>query len=384
MDTQSLMQYLNPLNEDAIVQTLSAWKQQHPHMGVCVMLPENEKDKVVLLQGISKRFDIPLVGAVFPALLKDGQFATQGAWLFGFKQMPWYELYEHLPTDQQEMDRRVEEIAGDIRRQIDHVPNITLFMLFDSMVPNVGSILDGLYLHLANRVFYAGGNAGSESFQPMPCLFDSQRFIQGGLLAILITQHKGAILEHGYQGQEKISYATSTQGNCISQIDWQPAFEVYQKLVSDYYGEKVTAQNFYQYGVHFPFGIMRANHHMVVRIPVGLAEDGSLFCVGEVPANSVLTLIRAPTVQTTETMQALKKGLNGLYGKTDGEDLLLFYCAGRRMHLGIESAEKELAAFHETTHAKQVAGALSLGEIGGSTLMGYPLFHNATLVAMRW
>ena len=54
------------------------------------------------------------------------------------------------------------------------------------------------------------------------------------------------------------------------------------------------------------------------------------------------------------------------------------------MHLGLERACLELKAFETRTQAAQVAGALSLGEIGGSTLHGYPLFHNATLVAARW
>jgi coenzyme F420-reducing hydrogenase gamma subunit len=51
----------------------------------------------------------------------------------------------------------------------------TLFMLFDAMIPNIASILDGLYLSLADRVRYVGVNAGSETFQPMPCLFDQDR-----------------------------------------------------------------------------------------------------------------------------------------------------------------------------------------------------------------
>ena len=60
------------------------------------------------------------------------------------------------------------------------------------------------------------------------------------------------------------------------------------------------------------------------------------------------------------------------------------YCAGRRLHLGLAQASSEIEAFEKRTGAAQVAGALSLGEIGGSTLHGYPLFHNATLVAARW
>ena len=65
-------------------------------------------------------------------------------------------------------------------------------------------------------------------------------------------------------------------------------------------------------------------------------------------------------------------------------ELLLFYCAGRRLHLGLEAATGELHQFNQLTQASPIAGALSLGEIGSSLQWGYPLFHNATLVATRW
>jgi hypothetical protein len=106
--------------------------------------------------------------------------------------------------------------------------------------------------------------------------------------------------------------------------------------------------------------------------------------VGEVPANSVLTLLERPSVDTQETLRVLTEGLTAMNGNCVDKELLLFYCAGRRMHLGIETATTELQEFEKRTQASQVAGALSLGEIGGSTLHGYPLFHNAALVAARW
>jgi len=63
--------------------------------------------------------------------------------------------------------------------------------------------------------------------------------------------------------------------------------------------------------------------------------------------------------------------------------LLTFYCAGRRMHLG-QAAESELAALHAETGVAEMAGALSLGEIGSTVRWGYPMFHNATLVCTPW
>jgi hypothetical protein len=215
----------------------------------------------------------------------------------------------------------------------------------------------------------------------MPCLFDSDRLVGNAALFILLPRHKGAILEHGYHAPKRTVYATSTEGNRIAQIDWRPAFEVYQELVRAQYGVEIDKDNFYEHAVHFPFGIVRANHHVVVRIPVALNEDGSLFCVGEVPANSVLTLLERPVVDTHETLRVLTEGVRAMAG---GQDLLLYYCAGRRMHLGLEMATEELREFERRMPGMRVAGALSLGEIGGSTLHGYPLFHNATLVATRW
>ncbi len=384
MNDREKLRYLSTVNADLLGETLGSWQEKFPDMGICAFLPEAQKEQVSLLQSACARLQIPLVGAIFPAMVHRGAFHTEGVWLLRFDTMPFYALHADLPVDAEGADRSADLLAQQIAGQLKDQQEATLLMLFDAMLLNIGSTLDALYLRLANRVHYAGANAGSETFQAMPCLFDGNRVVNNGLLMVLLPDHKGAILEHGYKAPQNTVYATSTSGNRVSQIDWRPAFEVYQELVQSQYGVQITRDNFYEHAVHFPFGIVRANHHVVVRIPVMLNDDGSLFCVGEVPANSVLTLLKSPTVDSHETLAVLHDGLRALNGDCAGTELLLFYCAGRRMHLGLERASLELQAFETRTQAAQVAGALSLGEIGGSTLHGYPLFHNATLVAARW
>ncbi|MFZ2161114.1 MAG: FIST C-terminal domain-containing protein [Sideroxyarcus sp.] len=378
------MHFFPVLDDAAIEAVLVSWRTAFPEMGVFALLPEAEKGGVARIQALCRRSKVPLVGAVFPALVESGEFRTQGLWLLRFDSMPYAALHENLPHDPAGAAQAAAEIGSQIRAQINDDPQVTLFLLFDSLVPNISTLLDELYLQLANRVHYVGANAGSETFQPMPCLFDSERIIQNGVLLMLLQPHLGAMLAHGYSAPPKMISATSTDGNRIKQIDWRPAFEVYQELVRAQSGVEVTRENFYQHAVHFPFGIIRANHEILVRIPVALEEDGSLFCVGEVPANAVLTLLEAPKVDSPQTLQTLVQGLTGLNGKLAGSELLLFYCAGRRLHLGLEAATGELRQFALLTGATPVAGALSLGEIGSSLQWGYPLFHNATLVAARW
>jgi hypothetical protein len=261
-------------------------------------------------------------------------------------------------------------------------PEATLFLLFDQMYPRIATLLDELYLRLGNRVSYVGANAGSETFRPTPCLFDGARVAGGGVLALVLNGHRGAVLEHGYGVPQKMITASSTEGNRIITIDWRPAFEVYREVAREQYGVEVDRENFYRYGVRFPFGIVRGDGEVVVRIPVALEADGSLFCVGEVPANALLTLLRAPAVDSRLTVDTL---VNGLGERGPGRrDLLLFYCAGRRLYLGDEASREELAAFRTRSGADRVAGALSLGEIGSPEPSAYPAFHNAALLAARW
>lgn len=385
MDSSStLMRYLPEIEDGALSALLAEWKAQHPGLGVCVFLPEAEKAAVGTVQQIFARLSVPLVGAIFPALISEHHFCTSGLLLLGFSTMPYAALYERLPVDVDGFEQKVADIAQSVGEHLDDTPETTLFLLFDAMVPNISTLLDLFYLKLGNQVHYAGANAGSETFQPMPCLFDGQRLVEGGVLLMLLKPHCGAILEHGYRAPDHLVYATSTEGNRISQIDWRPAFEVYQELIWGQYQVELTAENFYQLAVHYPFGIVRANHHVLVRIPVMLGDDGSLFCVGEVPPNAVLTLLERPVVDSGHTLQVLENGVRQLKGNASISDLVLFYCAGRRLHLGIEVATGELTDLSERISDKRICGALTLGEIGGSTTWGYPLFHNATLLALLW
>ena len=378
------MHYFPVLDDAAIETLLGAWRGEHPDMGVFALLPEADKGGVEKLQSICARQEVALAGAVFPALILRDEFRTHGLWLLRLDAMPYVALHENLPHDAQGAASIAQQIGGQIRGQIGDDEQVTLFMLFDALLPNIGTLLDELYLQLANRVHYVGANAGSETFQPMPCLFDNARTIQNGVLLMLLQPHPGAMLAHGYKAPPAMISATSTEGNRIRQIDWRPAFEVYQELVRAQSGVEVTADNFYRHAVHFPFGIVRANHEVLVRIPIAFEEDGSLYCVGEVPANAVLTLLEAPKIDSQHTLQTLAQGMTRINGELAGSEMLLFYCAGRRLHLGLDAACGELRQLALMTRVAPIAGALSLGEIGSSLQWGYPLFHNAALVAMRW
>jgi hypothetical protein len=376
------MRYVE-LNRESIEQALNEWAPRQTGAGVVALLPEAEKEQLPVLQAVCRQYGLALVGGIFPALVRQEAFITRGVWLLCFDQMPPHFLLPALNATGDAAGAVVAAAREGLKSCPAGAPKPTLFMLFDGMVPNVASILDGIYLELSNRVEYGGVNAGSETFQPMPCLFDETRVVGDGVLGLLLPGNMAPTLEHGFEQPEQAMSATSTEGNRIAMIDWRPAFDVYQEIIKAQYGIDLSRDNFYEYAVHFPFGILRANGDVVVRIPVALTDDGSLYCVGEIPENAMLVLLRAPAAGAHGCIARLAEHLGGAHGSLQGTRLLTFYCAGRRMHLGVD-AEKELSELRAATAVGEMGGALSLGEIGSTVRWGYPMFHNATLVCSPW
>ncbi|TXT30082.1 MAG: hypothetical protein FD131_1929 [Rhodocyclaceae bacterium] len=376
------MRYVE-LNRESIEQALNEWSPRQAGAGVVALLPEAEKDHLPVLQAACRQHGVALVGGIFPALIRQEAFLTHGVWLLCFDQMPPHFLLPAVNATGNAASAVVAAAREGLKCCLPGAPKPTLFLLFDGMVPNVASILDDIYLELSNRVEYGGVNAGSETFQPMPCLFDETQVVGDGVLGLLLPGNMAPTLEHGFAQPEQAMCATSTEGNRIAMIDWRPAFDVYQEIIKAQYGIDLRRDNFYEYAVHFPFGILRANGDVVVRIPVALADDGSLYCVGEIPENAMLVLLQAPAAGAHGCIERLADHLRGAHGPMLGAQVLTFYCAGRRMHLG-EDAEKELDALRTETRAGEMGGALSLGEIGSTVRWGYPMFHNATLVCSPW
>lgn len=340
---------------------------------------ERDKEFVQVLQSTCNEKGIVLAGAVFPELIVDGQLGAKGALIVSVVDSPAPILLADVATPA--------AVATTAKRLTDYVEDslnadqeAALFCIFDALVPNIATHLDAWYRVLADRVTYFGVNAGSETFQPMACLFDNHREVGNGVLLQLLPNHPGACLNHDYSMLTTHFTATSAEGNRIVQIDWKPPLEVYRDLMRTGYGVEISKDNFYQYAVHYPFGIVRADGEVLVRIPVALAEDGSIYCVGEIPPNAMLTVLDAgASFGLTPGRMAIDLKAQGT--PVADENLLFFYCAGRRMHLG-DKMLQELVAVQRATDARHLYGALSLGEIGGAHSGGYPLFHNATLVAV--
>lgn len=358
--------------------TLAVWRSAHPAMGVFAMVPEALLHCVSGLQQVCQAAHAPLLGAVFPALVTDTGLRTDGIWLMRMDTMPPHFLVGGLPRDLTDAMYCLRKGADKVARQT-VLNGGSLFLVFDSMLPHIGSLMTTWCADQSDQLRCWGVNAGSETFQPMPCLFDNSQLVGNGVLGLSMARPLAAVLRHGYPVSKARMKATATSGNCIDFINGRPALSVYQEIVRQEYGVELTRENFYAYGVHFPFGIITVLD-VLVRIPVGLTDEGAIFCVGEVPPNSFLRVLRAPALDASRCVEQLAQHLGGAGAH---EALTAFYCAGRRMHFGADTAQ-ELAQLASASRSSGLRGALTLGELDTIDARGllFPRFHNAAIVCI--
>ena len=371
--------YLDTLTPQGIAATLQTWRDRQPEIGVLALVCEQEQGAVAWLQQIAAAKAMPLLGAVAPGLIAGTRFWRRGAVLVAFDAATPRRIVAMPHVANHTTDAAVAALADFVITHADENGGDTLLLLMDAMIPDVASLLDRLYLETGDQVNYAGLCVGSETFQPIPCLFDSKTFVEGAVLALVLRQHPGASLAHHYRGGEALWVTTATTGSRVETIDGRPAFEVYQELMAREYGIALDRENFYRYAVHFPFALNRAQGESLVRIPVKVEENGAVHCTGEVPENALLSVVRAVTPGSLETARAVAAGVRS----EAKAGVLAFYCAGRLMHLDQEAALAELTALAEDLAPAPLVGALCLGEIG-SGRQQYPAFHNATIVALPW
>lgn len=364
---------------DEIDAALRSLAEQGSDTQILALVCESELEGVVLLQRGAAALGIRVVGAVVPGLFSGAGLQRNGALLLALGAGARYEIVPLIRAGARTDDSAVQTLAAFADRNA--VPGgDTLFLLIDAMTPDVASLLDRLYLEIGDQVAYAGSSVGSETFQSIRCVFDNETFLADAVLAILLPAHPGATLAHHYRGSVTLRVATATVGNRIGTIDGSPAFDVYRELLAGEYGIALERDTFYRYAVHFPFALHRAQGEPLVRIPVATDDDGAVFCVGEVPENALLSVVRA--IDPGNPGAAREVGAS--VQSRNAPAVLGFYCAGRLMHLGEDAANAELKTLADALAPTPLAGALSLGEIGCAGQQNYPAFHNATLVAIPW
>lgn len=343
---------------------------------VVILIAENSEIDIDDLIAFLNDKSIIFLGGVFPGVIYQNQRFNEGALLFTLPIAGRPQIIKDIDTCNFRED--IKELETYI---VETDEKLTVLIFLDGLTSSNSRFIRGIHNYLGNSVNYFGGGAGSLTLTPKPCVFSNDGFFQHAAVIALVKMQSHLGVQHGWQEFKGPIVATKTIMNKVIELNWQNAFQIYkQALIDDIY-EELNEQNFFEIAKGYPFGMIKENSEYIVRDPLAVNEKGELICIGEVPENSVLVILKG----SKETLvKAAAKAVDGCLKVDLSENKKVFIvdCISRVLYLE-DNFQNELDVIHSSIHSlnKELTpfGILSLGEISsyGNDLIE---FFNKTIV----
>lgn len=357
-------QYLGSITELSLQALLGDIQKQNP-TGVFILCSDQSTEYLDFFDSFLKTISIPVFGGVFPAIVHQGQAMETGLICVPMFMPLNIKLYANLENATQSgftFDSNLTEAHS-------------LMVLVDGLSRNIDYALDQLFQQYGQSLHVFGGGAGSLSFEQAPCLFTNQGMVADAMLVVAIEQKFELAIGHGWEVLAGPYLANQVDDNRIQQLNFQPALEVYQQVVEEHDGRSFSDHEFFDLAKTYPFGIDRLDDDLLVRDPV-TCEDDSLVCVGKVPENTMLYILKG---QPQNLIQAAVESVKNSAPELPSTQGVLFDCISRKLFLG-DAFGTELAQISSVLSPEPTLfGALVLGEIA-SGQSGAIHFHNKTAV----
>lgn len=335
-----------------------------------LLLAEGE---LIDIEGLIKAFNehkIVFFGGIFPQIIYDKQHFKTGLITTKLTLTQKPIIIEGFDTG--------EIIIPQLNDEKLDSKTISFITFVDGLSTYISKYISCLYDKIGSASLIGGG-AGSLSFKQQPCVFSNQGIFQNAAV-IASVQHKCHVGSgHGWTDLRGPFVATKTNGNIIDELNWNAAFDVYKQVIDEDSGDTLTPETFPEISKSYPFGIYKEGEEKIVRDPIAVTDKGGLICVGEVPENSMLFLLKGKPENLIEAAKkATQKALKNKEEKA--EHVFIIDCISRVLFLKdfyyVELNHVSQALVNQKTIIK---GVLSIGEIA-SDGKGYVDFYNKTIV----
>ena len=341
---------------------------------VLILMGEATGINIEALVNVLKQDDYCFIGAIFPSVLSAETYSEKGVML---KTIP-FATPPHLIRD---LNQQVELPEFDAEIDLSEDTQLTALIWIDGLTSQISTFLSEMYNNLGNSVRYLGGGAGSLSLQQQPCIFTREGCFQDAAVVVFSPLESQLGVRHGWQRLEGPFPATETHENTITALNWRNAFDVYKEVVEADGQQAIAADNFFEIAKGYPFGIFKEGQEDIVRDPIVVNEAGELVCVGEVPENALLHILKGD--KESLVASARQAAIEATQGDPNRlTECLVVDCISRVLFLGDQFSE-ELAALKTqlatVSQSTALEGVLTLGEIS-SYGEGFLEFFNKTIV----
>lgn len=304
---------------------------------------------------VLKKLPVPVCGGIFPAVISGMEKIEHGTIVIALT------CETHIATIPEISNENTDHVELIDQQFQEDVSVRTMFVFVDGRSMRMDSFISSLFTVFGLSPHYIGGGAGSLSMQQKPCLFTNQGLVQDAAVLALLNLESGVGVSHGWRKVSGPFRVTESQGNAVKSIDWEPAFELYQRVVGELGGTAINEDNFLEIAKAFPFGIAKLDAEVVVRDAIGLDADKSILCCGGLPEGAICDILIGDQDSLIEAAGNARKMSESDFSAESGEGFRFFVDCITRVLFLEDRFEEELAAV--STDKSPLVGVCSIGEI---------------------
>lgn len=332
--------------------------------GLAVLVADGSLSDPTVLDPTLQALSVPAFGGVFPQVLHGGANHDDGAVVAGLSVEPTVTTVAGLADP-----------SSSFRAELPDPPGGgTAFVFADAYAARVDAFVATLFRNWGVEVGYLGGGAGSLDGGQQPCVVTNDGVVENAATVATVDRASSVGVRHGWQEVAGPFEITAASDRTIVDLEREPAFDVYSRVVEDDTGAPVAPEDFFDVAKSYPFGLSRLCGEKIVRDPYEVTDDDGLRCFGAVPEGQFVHVLRGNPEALVEAAGAAYD--EAVSGAVDDGTVLFFDCISRVLYLE-DGFDAELDAVGG--HDDPAFGALTIGEIANDG-EGHLDYYNKTAV----
>jgi len=337
-----------------------------------------------LLAGIAAHAgDTPMIGCSTAGEIAPGGPATSSVVVTAFGGSGFSARTAAAPNASTRLREAGEELAAALADHEDGREHRVAILLSDALGGDQTQVIRGAYSVLGATIPLVGGCAGDDfKLSATVQLYDGAVRTDTLVGAVLASEAPlGVGVRHGWRRVGEPVLVTKSANNRVYELDDRPALDVYLDRFDAPQPAYCDPTAFARFSMTHPLGLGRRTAEEGARFVADANfEDRSLQMIAEVPEGGLAWFLEGDVDSVlAATDDACRDALAALDGRSP-IGLVAFDCAARRLVLGDEGIENEVARIADHADGAPVAGFYSYGEIARTR--GASGFHNETLVVL--
>ena len=314
----------------------------------------------------------PIFGGIFPGVLYQNRMYEKGTVVLGLRGDP---AIGFLSLDSDDVETRIDTLFRELPES-----GATMLVFVDAFISMMSSFIDSIYNVFGLGLNYLGGGTGDFSNPEAASVITPEGLKRHAAVFALLPCRSGIGVRHGWRSVDGPFKVTQASGGRIISLDWEPAAEVYSRIIREHSGETISESNFFNLAAAYPFGIGKIGAEMVVRDPMRMDPDGSVVCVGGVPEGCFVDILHGDRDSlVASSMRVRDDAAAGLEGIRKTSPAIVMDCVSRYLFLKDRFQDEMDAICGDST---LTVGALSTGEIANSGTSFLEFFNKTVVVGI--